>query len=236
MRPSLRAATAVSSTRRRLADPRLTGQEDHRTAAGARALERLLEARAFGSASDERRRIAAREHAARLGGGPRHLPELPRSIDALERDLAAVVELAARGSEYAVHGVGREDPAGGCHALDALREDQRLAVERPVLAQHLAGVKADAELHRGVGRAAVAARDRALDLPGARDRPSGALERDHETVAGVLQQDPAFLLHLLEEDTGELALDGRGSLVAQPLVEQRGPDDIGREHRDRALG
>ena len=235
-RPSRRASAAASSTSRDLPDSGLTGNQQQCAGTGVRALHRLEEARTLAGAADEWRALPSREDAAGLGVRPGHVPEAPGCIDAFERELAAVHQLAARGAEDAVQRVRGEDPAGGRHRLDALGDDQRLAMETASLAQHLAGVQADAQLHDGVRMAAVAAGDGALDLLSADDGTTRRLEGHHEPVASVLDDHPALFLHLLLSQGRKFALHGRGSLIAQALVEQRRADEVRRKHGDRALG
>ena len=123
----------------------------------------------------------------------------------------------------------------GCRRLDALGDDQRLAVHAAVLGEHLAGVQADAELYGVVGLAPVPARDRALELLRAGDCAPRRLERHHQPVAGVLHEHAALLCHLLVGQRDELAFDRGRRDVAQPLVQRSRPDQVGRQDRDGAF-
>ena len=221
----------------RLADAGLAADEhESRPRRRARAPRRAAAARAPGRVPTNGVRSAPGRTPVALGVRPRHLPEAPGRVDALERELAAVFELAARRAEDAVHRIGGEDRRARRHRLDALGDDQRLAVQAAVLVQHLAGVQADAQLQGELRAAAVPARDGALDLLRAGDGATRRLERHHEPVAGVRDDDAALLVDLLAGQLGQLALDRRRGVVAEALVEERGADEVGREHGDGALG
>ena len=86
------------------------------------------------------------------------------------------------------------------------------------------------------GMRAVAVVDRELDLAGARHRAPRRLERDHEAVAQPLHDDAAVALDQLERALLDLAPDGVRDLVAELLVQLGRLDEVGEQHRDRALG
>ena len=94
-----------------LADARLAGHQDESTAGLAGLLHSAHQPRPVLGTGDERRTVRGRQDAAALGVLPRHLPQPPCGIDALELELAAVFELGARGAEHAAHGIGGVD---GC--------------------------------------------------------------------------------------------------------------------------
>jgi hypothetical protein len=220
----------------RLPDAGLAADQHERTCPLACALDGSEQPRPLLTAGNEGGSLSPREDARSFGVCPGDLPEVPGRVDSLERELAAIFELATRRPEDAVHRVRGEDPARGRHRLDALGDDQRLAVQTAFLAQHLPGVETDAQLDGGIGPAPVAAGHGALDLPGAGHRAPRGLEGDHETVARVLDDHASLLRHLLLGERGQLTLHRGGGFVSQPLVEPRGADEIGGEHRHGALG
>jgi hypothetical protein len=210
----------------RLPDAGLSADQDQRAGTVARSLRGLEQPCALPGAADVGSPLAPRKHAAVGGIDPRHLVDLPGRVDALERELAAILELAAGRAEHAVHGVRRKDRAGGRNLFDALGEDQGLSVEAAVVAEDFARMEPDAKLYSRVGLAPIAALDRPLDLLGAGHGAARRLERHHQPVAGVLHQDSALLLHLGLRQGGQLSLDGGGGLVPQALVERGGADQV----------
>jgi hypothetical protein len=120
--------------------------------------------------------------------------------------------------------------------FDALGDDDGLAVDVAVLAQHFAGVETDAHGHALVEPAATQAPHLHLDLAARRHGAPGRRERGHQPVTHLLDEHAALVGHDLAGHRFDLTADLTGGVVAEGLVQPRGLDQVGEQDRDGALG
>ena len=78
--------------------------------------------------------------------------------------------------------------------------------------------------------------DRDLDVPRAGHSTTSGLKRDHEAVAHPLHHHTPLALDEFERNLLQFTPDDVRGLVTELLVQLSRLDEIGEQHRDRALG
>ena len=160
----------------------------------------------------------------------------PGRIDALERSLAAVLQILSSGAQHLVdRGAGEDLPTSG-RVLEACGDHDGLSVQVPRFGDHLARVQANPQLHRLCRGLLTERHEHALDLLRATDRPTRRLESQEHPVAETLHLDAPVALHGGAAEGVNLAPQHVGLLIAQGLVEPGGLDHIGEEDGDGPSG
>ncbi len=150
--------------------------------------------------------------------------------------MSPVLQLRACGAEHAVNGLRGQNRSGRGGLLDAFGNDNSLAVQVAVVLQHLPSLQPDPQLHWRVGPLPVLPRKRTLNFLCTGDRAPSGLKSGDEAVAGVLEHRASMFRNQLRAALANLALDGCGRHVPEPLVKGGRADQVGTHDSDRALG
>ena len=221
-----------------LADAGLTADQHQRPAPVARLPDQRAQPLPLRLAADVGGAVA-RPGAAFARGLrlPRHLPEPPGLVEALQRRLTTVDEGDARArSEQRAGGVGDQDLTRFGMGFDARRRVDRRAEEVVILAYHVAGVQSDAQRDAASIACAMGELERLLNAGGAVDGAACRLERDHQAVARPLHLESSMFRDLVAgqrlHGTHQFARGG----IPHAVRELRRPLHVSEEDRDSTFG
>ena len=219
----------------RLADPRLAGDEHQLPLAVLRLRPRRRQCLGLRLAAEhcERRLVnTGRQRHARRQWFPLHCKGSDGLGQSLERQLAERCERVTATAGKAADDIGDDDLPAGRGGAEPRGLDHGRTIDVAVLARRFPRGDADADPHRIAAGAAPRTMGRLLHGDGASDRARGAVEAQHQAVAGGFHLAAIVFRHGAAQ-RGEVRVAQRlVGIVPEAARQLGGADEIGEDDRN----